>query len=178
MTTIPDEQVDIISVRNIIIGSSAKSLAHRDGLLHRIVIGEIVNSKGEYCFVKQASDRQDAGQFVSPIGGHVQAGEITDSALIRECEEECGFTPGDFKLIGSTILDRHVIGRHENHLFLVYIIRPDSPITLNHESVSYKWFSVDEIKQTLKNNPQTFGEAWHHVFQNIFPDIYNLKPVT
>lgn len=172
MDVSPDEQIDIINEHNKVIGTTDKSIAHRDGLLHRIVIGELVNPKGEYCFVRQASDRQDAGQFVSPIGGHVGAGESGDDALIRECQEECGFTPDNFQLVGQTIYNREVIGRKENHLFLVYHINTDQDPVLNHESVEFKWFSVAEIKSTLKTNPTTFGAAWHHVFQHIFPEIY------
>lgn len=169
-----DEQVDVINEDNQVTGSTGKSIAHRDGLLHRIVIGELVNAKGDYCFVRQASDHQDAGQFVSPIGGHVGAGEPTDDALVRECQEECGFTPNNFQFVGQTIYNRAVIGRQENHLFLVYQINTDQSPILNHESVEFKWFSVKDIQSALATSPQTFGAAWHHVFQNCFQQIYNL----
>ncbi|KKU44441.1 MAG: hypothetical protein UX62_C0063G0002 [Microgenomates group bacterium GW2011_GWA2_46_7] len=168
-----DELLDLINDQNQVTGTIAKSVAHQGGLLHRIVIGEIVNPKGEYCFVQQAGDRQDAGQFVSPIGGHVGAGESIEAALMRECQEECGFTPQHFDLVGSTVFNRQVIGRHENHLFLVYQIRSDQNPILNHESVGFRWFSVPEIKSTLQSKPQLFGAAWHHVFKNIFPIIYS-----
>ena len=168
-----EEQVDIIDGHNRPLSITSKSRAHHDGLLHRVVIGELVNSKGEYCFVKQAGDRQDAGQFVSPVGGHVSAGERFEDALVRECQEEVGFTPSQIKFIGSTPYNRQVIGRKENHLFLVYQIQTDQDPVLNHESVEFKWFSVDEIKSTLKSNPQTFGAAWHHIFKNVYPNLYN-----
>lgn len=168
-----DEQLDIINYDNQVIGQIGKSVAHRDGLLHRIVIAQLINSKGEYCFVCQASDRQDAGQFVSPVGGHVQAGESLDHALVRETKEELGFTPIDFRLVGQTIYNREVIGRKENHYFFVYEILSDQMPALNHESVSYRWMSVSEIQSTLKSNPTLFGAAWHHVFKNIFPKIYH-----
>lgn len=168
-----DEQLDLINDQNEIIGKIGKLKAHKEGFLHRIVIGELINSKGEYCFVKQARDRQDPGQYVSPIGGHVSSGEGSDEALIRECEEELGFTPNNLEYVGSTIYDREVINRHENHLFLVYKIHGDANPILNHESVSFKWFSVKEIQKLLHSNPQAFGAAWHHVFKNIFPEIYN-----
>lgn len=169
---IQDELLDIIDEKNKVIGTIGKSIAHRDGTLHRIVIGELINSKGDYCLVRQAGDRQDAGQYVSPIGGHVGAGETADTALIRECQEECGFTPTNFNFVGTTIYSREVIGRKENHLFLVYKIPFDGEPILNHESVGFKWFSTHEIQQTLKSSPDTFGAAWHHVFKNIFPEIY------
>lgn len=92
---------------------------------------------------------------------------------MRECQEECGFTPNTFQFVGQTIYNREVIGRKENHLFLVYQINTDQNPVLNYESVEYKWFSVAEIKSTLQTNQTAFGAAWHHVFQNIFLKIYS-----
>ena len=169
------EEVDIINQANEVVGKKLKVDAHVDGDLHRIVIAELVNSNGEYCFVRQAGDRQDAGQYVSPVGGHVSAGESREKALIRESQEEIGITPANYRYIGQTIFRRQVIGRDENHIFLVYVIHSDEKPVTNHESVGCSWFSVNEIKQTLKNSPNTFGAAWHHVFQNLFPNIYNLS---
>lgn len=168
-----DEQVDIVDINNQVIAATGKSTAHKDGLLHRTVIAELVNSLGEFCFVKQAGDKQDPGQFVSPIGGHVTAGENVEDALIRECQEEVGFTPKTYKFIGSTIYSRHVIGRHENHLFLVYEINCDKDPILNHESVEFRWFSPKEIKAKLKSHPGLFGAAWHHLFKNLYPNLYH-----
>lgn len=123
--------------------------------------------------MKQADDRQDPGKYVSPVGGHVQAGESGDDALIRECQEECGLTPDGFEFVGQTIYNREVIGRKENHLFLVYTIHTDQDPVLNHESAGYKWFSVAQIQTELKTNPQTLGAAWNYVFKNVFPEIYS-----
>lgn len=167
-----EEQVDIVSEANIVVGSTGKSIAHKDGLLHRGVIAEIKNSQGEFCFVRQAGDRQDPGQFVSPVGGHVSAGEEIEHAMIRESEEEAGFTPTNFNFVESTIFNREVIGRKENHLLLVYVIESDLDPILNHEAVEFRWFSVAEIKELLRTSPETFGAAWHHVYKNVFPEIY------
>ena len=172
MSNTNQELVDIITPDNQVIGSKLKIDAHRDGDLHRIVIAELINEKGEYCFVRQATDRQDAGQYVSPVGGHVSSGEEIESALIRESEEEVGITPDVYEFVGSTLYRRQVIGRDENQLFLIYNIYTDQNPVLNHESVEFRWFSLDEIKRTIRTDPNTFGAAWHHVFENIFPDIY------
>ncbi len=167
-----EEQVDIVDEQGNVVYSVPKSVAHEQGLLHKTVIAELVNSRGEYCLVKQAESKQDPGTFVSPVGGHVSAGETDEATLIRECQEECGITPVKYELVGTTIYNRDVIGRHENHLFVVYTIYTDQNPILNHESVEYKWFSVAKIKTTIKNSPETFGAAWHHVFKTIFPKIY------
>jgi 8-oxo-dGTP diphosphatase len=169
----PEEQVDIIDSDGKVAGTTDKSIAHRDGLLHKIVIAELINDRGEFCLVKQSESRQDAGQFVSPIGGHVSAGESVEDALIRESQEEVGIVPQTFKYIGQTHYSREVIGRRENHLFIVYTIRCNQDPILNHESVEFRWFSPAEIRNLLHKKPQLFGAAWHHVFKNIFPEIYN-----
>lgn len=174
MNNSPDEQVDIIDIDNRVVGKAPKVEAHKKGLLHRIVIGELVNSRGEFCFVKQAADRQDAGRFVSPVGGHVSAGERIEDALVRESREEIGIAPTKIRFIGSTIYHRQVIGRDENHLFLVYEIHSDQTPTLNHESVEFRWFSIAEIQQTLRDNPDTFGAAWHHLYSTLYPTIYQI----
>jgi isopentenyl-diphosphate delta-isomerase len=172
MDQIVEEQVDIIDRENKVVDTVAKSVAHHEGLLHRIVIGELKNSRGEYCFVRQSSGRQDGGQFVSPIGGHVSAGESLEHALVRETQEEAGITPKKFHLVGQTLFNREVIGRKENHLFFVYEIETDETPILNHESIEFRWFSIEGIKETLKTNPQLFGAAWNHVYQNLYPEIY------
>lgn len=165
-----EERVDVIDEQNNVIKTVPKSLAHQEGLLHRIAIGQLVNSKGKYCFVRQSNGRQDAGQFVSPIGGHVSAGETTDQAIIRESVEEVSITPTDYKLIGQTIFSREVIGRKENHLFFIYEIKTDQDPVLNHESVEFKWFTTDEIKKALVSHNELFGAAWHHAFNFLAND--------
>lgn len=162
-----EEQVDVINAKNQKTGTVSKSVAHRDGLLHRIVIAELRNSHDEYCFVRQSAGRQDGRQFVSPVGGHVSAGESIENAFIRESQEEIGITPVHYKFMGSTIFNREVIGRRENHLFMVYEIESDLEPKLNHESTEFRWFAVPELKVALETRDQLFGAAWHHVFGNV-----------
>ena len=170
-----EEQVDVVDELGNIVSAIPKSVAHKHGLLHKTVIAELINSHGEFCFVRQASDKQDAGQFVSPVGGHVSAGETDDEALIRECQEECGLTPTDYKLIGTTIYNREVVGRKENHFFVVYEIYTDESPILNHESVEFKRFTKEDIKSLVQSNPAYFGDAWHHVFKSFYPAIYSVQ---
>jgi 8-oxo-dGTP pyrophosphatase MutT (NUDIX family) len=167
-----DELVDIITPEEKFLETVSKTEAHQQGLLHKTVIAELINSRGEFCFVRQAGDKQDAGQFVSPVGGHVSAGEADDAALIRECQEECGITPTNYKLIGTTIYNREVIGRKENHFFVVYEIYMDEDPVLNHESVEFKRMTKDEIKSILQSRPETFGAALHRVFKTCYSSLY------
>jgi len=162
------ELVDIVDKNDQIIGNIAKDIAHEKGLLHRTVIAEVINTKGEWLLVKQASHKQDAGQYVNPVGGHVSSGETEDEALKRETAEEVGIKNFKYNHVGKVIFNRKVIGRKENHYFIVYEIYSDENIQLNDESVDYKWFSKSEIESLIKNNPKMFGDGFHFVWNNFY----------
>ena len=166
-----DELVDIVDENGNFLEVASKREAHKKGLLHKIVITEVVDSKGRWLMVKQAKGKQDTG-WVSPMGGHVSAGESEDKALKRESEEELGLT-GDFKyeFIGRKVFNRFVIGSQENHFFYVYIIFSDQEPTINHEIESYKYFTEEELKKGLKENPEMFGGALHFVVKNFFLNL-------
>lgn len=164
-----EERVDIIDENSKVLRQVAKSEAHKHGWLHKTVIGYLRDG-GEWILVCQAADRQDAGQLVAPVGGHVQAGESETDALLRESEEEIGTRNIEYTLIGKAIFHRQVIGRDENHLFIVYEISTDDQIVLNEESVSYERFTKDELTKTLAKHPEKFGDAYYFVLEKFYPD--------
>lgn len=163
-----DELVDIVDESGSILEQALKTFAHEQGLLHKTVIGCL--RKGDmWQLVRQASDRQDAGQLVNPVGGHVQAGESDIDALLRECEEEIGTRNVMFSEIGRARFHRQVIGRDENHLFVVYEITTDDPISLNHEAESIHIFDEESLKMQLVEQPDAFGNAYYFVLEKFYP---------
>ncbi|MFZ6035013.1 MAG: NUDIX hydrolase [Patescibacteria group bacterium] len=167
------EKVDIVDENLKVLYQTTKQHAHDNGLLHPTVIAEVVNSKGEWLLVKQASHKQDPGQFVSPVGGHIGSGESHENALKREAEEEIGLN-GE---IEHEYVDRKIYVRKwekgsENHFFIVYKIYSDKNPVLNDESVEYRWLKTDEIKKLLKENPNMFGYAFHFVVKNFFSKLF------
>src|SRR3989344_571759 len=162
------ETVDIIDENNHVLNQLAKDEAHVQGLLHRCIIAEVIAKSGEWLLVKQASDRQDAHTYVSPVGGHIQANESEISALKREAQEELGLTEFMYKRIGSAIFNRRVKNRQENHYFILYEIYNEAEPILNHESVGFKRFTVLEMRALLKSQPQLFGDAYHFVVKSFY----------
>lgn len=155
-----NEKVDIVDKNLKTLYKTTKKDAHEKGLLHKTVIAEVVDSKGNYLLVKQAQDRQDAGKFVSPVGGHIRSNESDEDALKREAFEELGIKNFNYEYLGKIIFSRKILGRRENHYFIIYKIKWDKKIKLNHESVDFKWFSVKELRDNLKNNRDIFGAAY------------------
>ena len=158
-----DEQVDVVDKDLNFLKVVYKKDAHVGGLLHKCVIAQVIDSKGRFLLVKQSSDRQDAGQYVSPMGGHVSAGESDIDALKREVFEELGLKDFKYESMGKVIYNREVIGRKENHYFIMYKVFSNEKPVLSHEAESCKYFTLDELRKELKENPKNFGDAFHAV---------------
>lgn len=165
------EMIDIVDKKNKFLFSIEKQRAHKKGLLHRTILAQLINSKGDWILVKQSLDRQDAGQYVSPVGGHVRAGESDVEALRRETLEELGLKHFKHKFIGRGIFNRKVLGRKENHYFIFYEIYSDSKLKLGPEAESYRSFKKEEIKKLLKNNPKLFGNAFHFGIKTFYSEL-------
>lgn len=165
------KMVDVVDENNIVLYQTTKSEAHAKGLLHRTVIAELKNSRGEWILVRQAADRQDAGQFVSPMGGHVTAGETEEEGMKREVLEEMGLFDFEYRYISKVIFHRNVLGRNENHYFILFETFSDVEPSISHESVGYKNFTEDELKRALKERPQEFGAAFHFVVKAFYPRL-------
>lgn len=165
------EYVDIVDENDNVIGKASKQEAHEQGLLHRTVIALIKNSSNDFILIQQAPDKQDAGQFVCPVGGHVEVGESEEDALKREALEECGLVDFEFKLIGKTIFNREIKGRRENHYFILYEIFTDVSLILNEESVSYESLSSIELENQIKFNSEKFGPPFHFLMKKFYPHL-------
>ena len=165
------ERVDIVNEDNQILYSTSKTEAHKKNLLHRTIISEVINNEGKMLLVKQASHKQDVGQYVSPVGGHIRSGETEFQALEREAMEEIGLKNFSYKRVGQAIYNRFVLNHHENHFFIVYEIFSNVLPTLNDESDGYKYFTQEEITLALVKNPEVFGAAFHFVIDHFYPDL-------
>lgn len=164
-----DEQVDIVDETGSVLRQELKTESHIHGWLHKTVIGYLRDGDN-WRLVRQTADRQDAGQLVAPVGGHVQAGESDIDALLRESEEEIGTRNISYKEKGRAIFHRHIIGRNENHFFIIYEINTKDPIVLGDEAESIETFTKDELKLSLTENPENFGEVHYFVLEKFYPE--------
>ncbi len=162
-----EEVVDIVDEAGNVLHQATKTEAHQHGWLHKTVIGYLKYGN-DWALVRQAADRQDAGQLVAPVGGHVKAGEKEIDALLREVEEEIGARNVAYTEIGQAILHRQIIGRDENHLFIVYEIMTEDEVILNEEAVAIEKFTDAALKRALSDDPQKFGEAYYFVLEKFY----------
>lgn len=166
------EMVDIVDENLRILYQTSKKEAHIKGLLHKCVIAVLINSAGEIMLIKPYAHKQDAGQYVFPVGGHVSAGETDEDALKREVKEEINISDFRYKLIGNAIFDRHILGRHENHYFILYEIYSDEKPDLQDEAEFSRWFTREALKKEIKTRKKDFGDAFLYAAAIFYQDLF------
>ncbi len=87
-----DEYIEIVNDKGEIIGKELRSKVHGNpSLIHRVTHVLVFNPKGELLLQKRSKNKDVApGKWDTSVGGHVNAGETIEEAVIREMEEELG----------------------------------------------------------------------------------------
>lgn len=165
------ELVDILDTDFNVIGNQPKHKAHKMGLLHRTVVAGVKNSKGKFLLVIQSDSKQDARKYVFPMGGHVKSGENITEALKREVLEEINFKNFEFQHKGEVLFERILNGKSENHYVSYFEIISDERPVLGTESLSFAYFSREELLDKIKKNPDEFGEGFFIILKNFYPDL-------
>ena len=86
-------------------------------------------------------------KYVIP-GGHIEAGEKMEEAVVREVKEETGLDVYDIELLGITESIYSESFQNKKHfIFVDFICRSDSDqVVLNEEAQSYRWIDLGEIE--------------------------------
>ncbi len=146
----------------------------------------LMNSQGRIYLQKRSKIKsENPGLYDKTVGGHVSAGDSFDMTVIRECAEELGFpaavlAPEEFeKAIKVTSLD--IIGIFKKIEYLpnfeskrilnngteitqpymssIYFGYYNGPIRfVDGESSGIEVFSLEELKEEIKNNPDKFTD--------------------
>ncbi|MGC5364985.1 NUDIX domain-containing protein [Streptomyces sp. DT24] len=131
-----DELLDIVDVRDRVVGQAPRGEATARRLRHRCVFIEVRDAR-DRIFVH----RRTASKLVFPshhdmfVGGVVGAGETYDEAALREAEEELGVTG---------------------------LPRPEPLFSFLYESPAHTWWShVYQVRCELPVDPQAEEVAWH-----------------
>src|SRR5688572_20562127 len=85
------EYIDIYDPEGNLLGKKSKLDAVKDNNWHKAVHLWVINSKGELLLQKRSPDKDiNPDMWDFPAGGHVDSGEESIVACLREAKEELG----------------------------------------------------------------------------------------
>jgi isopentenyldiphosphate isomerase len=88
---LPDQVHELLNVYDeagVVVGAMKRGDAKAGGFAAGAVQLLLVNDDGRILLQRRREDKENGGLWDKSVGGHVQAGESFDAALIREANEE------------------------------------------------------------------------------------------
>jgi 8-oxo-dGTP pyrophosphatase MutT (NUDIX family) len=109
--------------------------------MHNLAAGFLIDAASRVLLGRRAAWKAIWPGHWDCIGGHIEAGESTEAALIREIREEAGVIATDYAPLG-------VLEKPDVRLSL-YVVRAWSggaPTNCSDEHDELHWFSVEEMR--------------------------------
>jgi isopentenyldiphosphate isomerase len=144
-----EELLPVIDEEGKLIKLVPRKVCH-DGksmLLHPVIHLHIFNGDG-HLFLQKRSIKKDIqpGKWDTSVGGHVDPGETTEQALLREAREEAGLSDFTYEFIKKYIWESD----RERELVYSFITRTDHiPVTDPVEVDEGRYWPVAEIERNL-----------------------------
>jgi isopentenyl-diphosphate delta-isomerase len=164
------EEVILVDASDNATGTMEKMEAHRLGLLHRAFSVFIFNSNDQLLLQQRAlSKYHSAGLWTNTCCSHPRPGEETMAAAVRRLKEEMGIDVPLIYKTSFTYRTEFENGLSEHEFDHVYTGLYDGAPRINPEEAnSYKWLSVQEIKEELQRHPEAFTSWFKIAMEKIF----------
>jgi isopentenyl-diphosphate delta-isomerase len=154
-----NEFVILVDDQDKEIGIEEKIAAHQNGgKRHRAFSILIFNNKGELMLQQRAFKKYHCGGlWTNTCCSHPRPGEEILSAAHRRLQEEMGFDcelKEIFEFNYTAPLDHDLTENEHDHVFVGYYdLEPNiNPL----EAESWKWISIADLNEDIKNNPQNY----------------------
>lgn len=158
-----NEIFPLVDEQGNVIGSATRSECHSgSGLLHPVVHLHVFDSEGRLYLQRRPLWKDiQPGKWDTAVGGHIDYGEDTLSALRREAREELGLV--DFE---ARFLRRYVFeNERERELINAYCTTVSSTPTPSDELDGGRFWSCGEIRRALGRG--VFTPNFEHEFATL-----------
>ena len=166
-----EENVILVNEKDEPIGLMPKLEAHQKAVLHRAFSVFVLNQNNEIMLQQRAEHKYHSPLlWTNTCCSHQREGETNIQAGQRRLFEEMGFVTELKELFHFIYKAPFDNGLTEHELDHVMIGRFDSEPKINPEEVaSWKWMTIDAVKNDMKNNPELYT-IW---FKIIFDEFYH-----
>jgi len=165
-----EEQVILVDANDKQIGLMNKLEAHKKALLHRAFSVFVFNDKNELLLQQRAAEKYHSPLlWANTCCSHQRDGEENLAAGKRRLQEEMGFSCNleeKFSFTYKAPFDNGLTEHELDHVMVGYY--NEAPMINTAEVASYKWMSLEKIKQDIADNPAIYT-AW---FKIIFKEFY------
>ncbi len=172
-----DEMFPIVDEDGNIIDAATRGECHSGSKrLHPVVHLHVFNSRGELYLQKRPQWKDiQPGKWDTAVGGHIDLGEHTEQALLRETKEELGITDFQPHFITKYIFE----STRERELVCTYFTVYDGPICPSQELEEGRFWSKEEIHANLGKDlftPNFESELARIDLLNLKLDAFNNSP--
>jgi isopentenyl-diphosphate Delta-isomerase len=167
-----DERVILVNEKDEETGTMEKLEAHEKGVLHRAISVFIFNYKGEMLLQQRAfSKYHSGGLFSNACCSHPRPGESVAEAASRRLREEMGLdVPLEYKtsFIYRATFNNGLTEHEFDHVFTG--TSSQEPSLNPFEAASYKWLSMENIREELKTDPEKYTYWFRVAVRDIFQE--------
>lgn len=162
-----DHLIDVVNEKDEVIGSELKSKKFELGFISRVVAIIVRDSNGKIIICKRGPHKTiDANMWDLSAFGNVDAGENYEQAAQRELWEETGIK-NSVKMLDKFYLE-NIHGDRKIKIFCgVFLTNSDEEPKLNHEVVSCRKMSIEELEKEMKETPEVFCQGFIKDFNRV-----------
>ncbi len=145
-----EESFEIVDPSGTVIGTARRSELHRNpSLIHRVVHILIFSPAGALLLQKRSMAKDTApGKWDTSVGGHVDIGEDSHSAALREMREELGIDHGDL----THLYDHLFRNSRETELVSTFTCTHAGPFPINPAEIDeVRFWEMARIRAELES---------------------------
>lgn len=166
-----DGLIQVVDEQDNPIGEATKDELWKKGLWHRIVRVVAEDEEGRVLLQKRAPHKQPyPNRWDNSAAGHVDVGESYEQAAHRELAEELGVTGATLEPLGGYQSQRVQEWRKLNRFSKIYRVRIDpAHVHVDEPDIAeVRWFTVQEIKQLIKEHPGNVTAGLCYVMEHYY----------
>ncbi|SNR38206.1 isopentenyl-diphosphate Delta-isomerase [Lutibacter flavus] len=168
-----EEQVILVNEKDEQIGLMPKMEAHEKAVLHRAFSVFVFNNKNQLMLQQRAADKYHSPLlWTNTCCSHQRNGETNIEAGKRRLQEEMGFVcelEEKTSFIYKAPFDNGLTEHELDHIMVGYY---NGKPKINREEVeSYKFMTVEEVKEDIDLKPEIYTEWFKIIFEKFYDFI-------